>query len=213
MEQLIDRILKAPWATKIGVIAGVVVLCTAGTYFLLVSSTEDEIKVIDGRLRKLEGDFIDKQQIANNLNQYRREKEILEQRLAEALTELPNEKAIDDLLRQLNDVATKSGLEIVSVEPQSESPDKFFARIPIQMKVTGNYHEIAVFFDSVGKLKRIVNISNIKFSEPRKKNEKIVLDAEYTTTTFRFLQPKEVEADKPKGGKGAKPAKPGGGAK
>lgn len=213
MEQLIEKIIKAPWATKIGIVAGIVVLICVANYFLVVSPAQDEIGVVDGRLRKLEGDFIDKQQIANNLNQYRREKEILEQRLAEALTELPNEKDIDDLLRQLNDVGVKSGLEITSVEPMNETPDKFFARIPINMKVTGNYHEIAVFFDSVGKLKRIVNIANLAFKNPRKRNEKVILDAEYQATTFRFLQKKELEpATKPK--PGARPApKPAGGAK
>src|SRR6185369_7481788 len=125
MEQLIERILKAPWPNKIGVVAGIVLLITALNYFVLVSPTNESIVRVDGQLKKLEGDFIDKQQIANNLNQYRREKDLLEERLKEALTELPNDRDLDEMLRQLSDVAQKSGLEIVSVQPGSESPEKF----------------------------------------------------------------------------------------
>lgn len=204
MEQLIDRIVKAPWPVKIGAVVGVIVVATVATFFLLISPTNDEIKRIDDRLKKLEGEFIDKQQIANNLNQYRREKEILEQRLAEALTELPNERAIDDLLRQLHDVGEKSGLEIVSVEPGSEQPDQFYAKIPITMRVTGNYHEIAVFFDAVGKLKRIVNINNIELKNPKPRNEKMVVEGTYLATTFRFRPEAAKAADDAKGKKGAK---------
>jgi type IV pilus assembly protein PilO len=136
--------------------------------------------------------------IADNLNQYRRDKEVLERRLAEALTELPPKADLDELLRQLHDVGKKSGLEIVALEPGQEKPETFFASIPIKMKVAGNYHEIAVFFESVSKLRRIVNISGITFSNPTRKAEKVVLSASYMATTFRFLD----EKDKPQPVKG-----------
>jgi type IV pilus assembly protein PilO len=191
MEQLIERILKAPWSTKIAVVVGVVALLTGLNYMMMVSPAGADIQRVDVQLKKLEGDFIDKQQIANNLNQYRREKELLEQKLKEALTELPNDRDLDELLRQLSDVATKSGLDIASVVPGKEAPEKFFARIPVRMKVAGNFHEIAVFFDSVGKLRRIVNINELKFGTPRQRNEKVVIDAEFTATAFRFIPPAE----------------------
>lgn len=204
MEQLIEKVSRAPWTTKVGVVAAVVLALCGGVYLLGVQPVWDEIEKTDARLKQLEGEYIEKQQIANNLNQYRKEREILEQRLTEALTELPNEAAIDDLLRQLNDLGAKSGLEITSVEPGGETPDKFFARIPIKMKVAGNYHEIAVFLDSVGKLKRIVNVSELSLKAPEKRAEKIVVNAEYVATTFRFLPQAEAEKAAPKGQKGKK---------
>ncbi len=216
MEQLIERILKAPWSTKIAVVAGLVAVVTAVNYFFVVSPAGEDVVKVDVQLKKLEGDFIDKQQIANNLNQYRREKDLLEQKLKEALTELPNDRDLDELLRQLADVATKSGLEISSVVPGKEASEKFFARIPVRMKVAGNFHEIAVFFDSVGKLRRIVNINELKFGAPRQRNEKVVIDAEFTATAFRFIPPAENQAGPTTtGGVGApRPVgRPGGGAK
>jgi type IV pilus assembly protein PilO len=198
MEQLIEKIIRTPWPTKIAALAGAVLAVVGGVYLLGVSPAADEIETTDRRLRELDGEYLEKQQIANNLNQYRKEKELLDQRLQEALTELPNEAAIDELLRQLNDLGAKSGLEIVAVEPGAEVPDQFFARIPIKMKVVGNYHEVAVFFDSVGKLKRIVNVNDVSLKTPAKRAEKIVVNAEYVATTFRFLPKPEA------GAKGAK---------
>ena len=196
MEQLIDKLVRAPWSTKIGSLAAVVLVLCGAVYLLGVQPAQDEIATTDADLKRLEGEYIDKQQIANNLNQYRKEKEVLEQRLQEALTELPNEAAIDDLLRQLNDLGAKSGLEIITVEPGAEVPDQFFARIPIKMQVVGNYHEVAVFFDSVGKLKRIVNVSEVNLKTPTKRAEKIVVNADYVATTFRFLPPAAAEGKK-----------------
>jgi type IV pilus assembly protein PilO len=192
MEQLIDKVLKATWAAKIGVVLAIAVVSTGLNWFFLTDDLQIQIGRVEQQRKKLEGDFIDKKQIADNLNEYRRQKELLEQKLEAALLELPQDKAIDELLRQVNDVGVKAGLEITAVEPQREQQEQFYARIPVKMKVSGNYHEIAVFFDSVGKLKRIVNVSDIKFSSPTKKNEKMVLVADFQATTFRFLKPNEA---------------------
>lgn len=194
MEQLINKILKASWIAKIGGVILAAAVLTGLNWYLVIDDLQTSIVRREGERKKLEGDYIDKKQIADNLNEYRRQKEQLEQRLEAALLELPNDRAIDELLRQMNDVGIKSGLEITSVEPGAESQEQFFARIPVKMKVSGNFHEVAVFFDSVGKLKRIVNVSDIRMASPVKKNEKVIVSAEFQATTFRFLTPVEAEA-------------------
>ncbi len=188
MNKLIERLNKVPLPTKIAAVVLGVVLLSAANYFLVISDVETQIDRNRAAVARLNKDLVDKKVIADNLNQYRRDKEVLERRLAEALTELPLTADIDELLRQLNDVGRKSGLEIVTLEPGAETSSGFYASIPIKMQVSGNYHEIAVFFESVSKLRRIVNISNLSFSTPTRRNEKVVLGATYLATTFRFLE-------------------------
>jgi type IV pilus assembly protein PilO len=188
MNKVIDNIVKMPIATKLAVVLLAAALLTGGNYFLTISALDDKIKSSQGQIGKLEKDLVDKKVIADNLNQFKRDKEVLERRLAEALTELPIERDIDELLRQLNDVGKKSGLEIVSLEPGKETPQNFYASIPIKMQVSGSYHEIAVFFESVSKLRRIVNISNISLANPTRRAEKVILTSNYLATTFRFLE-------------------------
>src|SRR5690606_15449237 len=90
---------------------------------------------------------------------------------------------------QLNDVGKKSGLEIARVEPgrESVSSGEFFARIPIKMTVSGNYHEISMFLQEVANMRRIVNVNGIALDRPTVKNEKVILQSTFVATTFRFV--------------------------
>src|SRR4029077_8474947 len=119
--------------------------------YLFVDPMQTQISQKQGQLRQLEDEMIQKQSIANNLAQFKHEKEILERRLAQALTELPHEANIDDLIRSLSEIGTKSGLTINSIDPQLEQKQSFYASIPVVMSVTGNYHEIGVFLDAISK--------------------------------------------------------------
>lgn len=213
MEKLIERIAKAPLGLRVGVVAGVAVVVTALNYFAIglptfgrsISDYEQRIARVDREQKKLNDDLIDKTSIANNLNQFRREKELLEQRLAEALSELPEEKKVDELLQLFQDRATKAGLEIATIEPQAPVTEGFYARLPIPMTVTGNFHEIATFFDSLGRLRRIVNVNNIVLDAPKDVGGKVILSGKFLVTAFMFVEPKQAKPGEP-----AKPAKGGG---
>lgn len=189
MEQLLDRIAKAPAAAKYGGLAGLVVLLSVLNFFFGIQPLQDQIAAQENQQRALDRQLAEKQEIAQNLNERRREMDILEQKLAEALTELPEKKDIDELLAQLNDIGKKSGLEISRVEPAGEVPATFFAKIPIKMSVSGNYHEIAMFMQEIANMRRIVNVNNIKLGSPTSKNDKVILSSEFLATTFRFAEP------------------------
>jgi type IV pilus assembly protein PilO len=203
MEQLIDRVSNAPPALKYGGIVGVVVLLTVLNFFLLIDPTETEIGSQRVQLKRLEDQLAEKKAIAQNLNERRKEMAALEQQLTEALTELPEGKDIDELLAQLNDIGKKSGLEIARIEPGAETPAQFFARIPVKMAVTGNYHEIAMFLQEVANMRRIVNVNNIKLGGADVKSDKVVLKSEFMATTFRFLAQGPDQGDKAKTAKAA----------
>jgi type IV pilus assembly protein PilO len=204
MEKLIERIAKAPLGAKIGVVAGAIVLVTLLNYFVVaipygdsISAVEVKIKRTNTEQERLDRDFIEKTAIANDLNRFRKEKELLEQRLEEALAELPEQKTIDELLQLFQDRAQKAGLEILTIEPRPEQSQGFYASIPIPMTVTGNFHEIATFFDALGRLRRIVNVSEITLDTPKEVKGKVVVSAKFMLTTFMFL---EQAGGKKKGG-------------
>src|SRR5947208_653722 len=186
-QEVLNAVNKMPLGQKVGVVAGVVILLSAANWYFFIDPMQTQIRERQGTLRALEDELIQKQSIANNLAQFKHEKEILERRLAQALTELPNEANIDELIRSLSEIGTKSGLTINSIDPQAEQRQSFYASIPIVMAVTGNYHEIGVFLDALSKLARIVNVTNIRMGSPRLTNEKLVVSSTYVATTFRFV--------------------------
>jgi len=205
----LDRILKVRLEYKFAAVAAALALMSALNYFFWVSDLQDLAATEDRTIHKLEDDLIQKQSIANNLNEYRRQKEALEHRLVEALTELPNDANIDELLTQLNEVGVKSGLRISSVEPGTEAKEgSFYSKIPVKLSMVGNFHEIASFFDAVGRLKRIVNISEIRVKTPTKDHDKVVLKVDCLATTFRFIDKPAVPEATPAGGIPAAPGIP-----
>jgi type IV pilus assembly protein PilO len=208
MDQLIERVAKAPIGAKVAAVAGTVLLATVLNYFVIsptfgpsISEVNERIVRADKELVKLDREFTEKTAIANNLNQFRREKELLEQQLREALAELPEEKKVDELLLLFQDRAQKSGLEIATIEPKSPVNEKFYARLPIPMAVSGNFHEIATFFDALGRMRRIVNVTDIVLDTPKDVNGKMVLNAKFLATAFMFIDPSTAPAAKPAGAK------------
>jgi type IV pilus assembly protein PilO len=197
MDDIINRIVKLPLATKVGILAGLVVAITGLNYWQVISKANQTIQQQERRLRQEQQTLVERQTIANNLNEFRRQMEELEQKLAEALTEMPAETRMDDLLSQLAEIADKAGLAMSSITPQPETREgTFYYRIPVRMQVEGTYHEIAVFLDMVSKLRRIINVTNIQLTSPRVESEKVMLQATYLATTFRFSE----QADSAGGG-------------
>jgi type IV pilus assembly protein PilO len=220
VEKLLDRIVKAPLGLKLAAVAGIVVGLALLNYFVVglnfggsISATEAKIRKTQADQAKLDREYIEKTAIANNLNQFRREKELLEQQLRDALAELPEEKNIEDLLQLFQDRARTAGLEIGGIEPGKPTMDRFYARIPIPMTVTGNYHEIATFFDALGRMRRIVNVSEVALDQARDLNGKLVLNGQFLVTAFMFVDPAEAaKAAEAKPGR-RRPAAPAAGGK
>jgi type IV pilus assembly protein PilO len=95
---------------------------------------------------------------------------------------------MDQLLKTLNELSEKSDIRIVKFTPKKEVARNFYAEIPVQMEIEGNYHEIATFFDKVSKEDRIINISNIGMKKPEMKSGKVVLQAGCLAKTFRAIE-------------------------
>jgi type IV pilus assembly protein PilO len=199
MDELIDRVLKAPPLQRWGGLGGVLVVITLLTFFFLIRPEMAVLESQAAQQRQLDTQLQEKSEIAQNLNERRREMDVLQQKLDEALTELPEAADLDELLAQLNEIGRKSGLEISAVEPAPEEAAQIYVKIPIKMALTGNYHEVAMFLQSLANLRRIVNVNNIQLGTPTLKAEKVVLNTSFVATTFRFLDPKtQGDKNKPK---------------
>ena len=190
MEQLLERVNKLATPAKVGLIVGSILLLTAGTYFLVIVDVETRLVAIRNEQQAKDSTLVEKQAIADNLNEKRREMDALDQRFQEALLQLPEKKDIEELLSQLSDIGKKSGLELSRVVPGTESPSGIYSRIPINIAVSGNYHEIAMFLQEIANLRRIVNVSDLKLGSPTLRGDKVILSSEFVATTFRFTDVK-----------------------
>ena len=114
--------------------------------------------------------------------------------LKKAVAELPDTKEIPDLLSNVSSLGRESGLEIIQFKQQPEQYEEFYAVVPVSMLVRGAYHQLAMFFDKVGRMARIVNVSDVVVKSPAKvEGDTVTLDTACVATTFRFLDEAERE--------------------
>ncbi len=188
MNPKVEKLLKLPLYQRL-LALGVLVLLVMGVFVWLVWLPEyDKLGDMDQEIARLEADYIQKKQIADNLPKFKEEYAKMEQLLQEALTQLPNKKEIPTLLTNLSTLAKDSGLEVASFTPRGEVNKGFYAEVPASLDLIGTYHQIAKFAEAVGKLSRIVNLGNLNLSSPSVAGNMATLRIKCNVTTFRFVE-------------------------
>jgi type IV pilus assembly protein PilO len=167
------------------------ILILLGYYFLVVSPrlarTEGLRAHIDNLLQERDRKVVEAGQMPD------RKKDVaeLEIELKKAITRLPDEKEIPELLSSISNLGRDSGLDIIVFRQKPEGYEEFYAEVPVEMQVRGTYHQVATFVDAVGKLDRIVNVSDIGMKDAKLAEAGLVLQATAQITTFRFLSEAE----------------------
>jgi type IV pilus assembly protein PilO len=127
--------------------------------------------ILNENLKGLEKELKAAKKNAKDLKQYQKRMKAAESRFKLVMKSLPEKEEIPSLLSNVSRSGQDAGLEFVLFQPKKEIRKDFYAEIPVAIKVTGKYHNVALFFDKVARLPRVVNIRNIK--EKIKKEKKI----------------------------------------
>jgi type IV pilus assembly protein PilO len=196
MDPNIEKILKLPTKQKILILVLVSIIEAAALVWFLYLPIYNELAGLNLELTKLQGEITEKTKIANNLPKLQAEYEQLNQELAQALTELPNSKEIPSLLTSITTLGKNAGLDFLTFRPKGEVPKDFYADVPVDIVVSGSFFGVANFFAAVANLPRIVNITNVTFSDIKSVNNRMMTKVTCLATTFRFLDKKEIKDDK-----------------
>jgi type IV pilus assembly protein PilO len=201
---------KLPWYAQIGAF---VVLAGAGVGFFYQYyevPTRTEMETRQNQLKALNADIEKGKETAKQLPEFRAQVDDLEGRLSNLRAVLPEEKDAGDLLRRLQTVATQSNLQIRAFKPAATVTKTLHAEWPIQLELDGTYHNLAIFFDRVGKFTRIVNISGVDITGKAQPEQDSTITARCVATTFVLLDkpaPPKPGAAKPAAAAAAAAAK------
>lgn len=196
MDPSVEKILKLPTKQKIIILVLVSVIEAAALVWFLYLPKHKELAGLKVELTRLQDEITEKTRIANNLPKLQVEYNQLNQELAQALTELPNSKEIPSLLTSITALGKSAGLDFLTFRPKAEVPKDFYADVPVDIVVSGSYFSVANFFAAVANLPRIVNITNVAFSDIKSVNNRMMTKVTCLATTFRFLDKKEIKDDK-----------------
>jgi len=187
IQAVVDKYAKLPKAARGAIMGGTAVMVALLYYFMVYQSMGMELETLRAKETQLQAKLSEVRSIAANIAAFESEIEDLEGKLQVALKQLPNDKQLEVLLTDISNLGKTAGVEVKSFKRQEEVRHDFYAEVPIEIEIEGEYHDVAHFFDLMAKLPRIVNMGAIKMSIQSESIERTRLTISGTATTFRFV--------------------------
>jgi type IV pilus assembly protein PilO len=193
-DEQIEKIGKVPKPVRLASVSALLVLVAAGYWFMSYQPKQAEVARLNGQAQELQRKLTNIRTVAGNVGAFEQEVADLERSLELALKQLPDSKKFEDLLRDISTAGKQVGVEIKSIHREQEVPHDFYAEVPFKITLEGSYHDLARFFERIGRLPRIVNVGALKVSLSNESRRRTVLKVEGTATTFRFLGEDEARS-------------------
>lgn len=218
-----DKILeqiraKLPYARLTGIqvrirwaVAAILpVLAFAAVFFLLISPNKLEVAKLNNELVNARMEVQKKQALEMRLPEFEQEIKAKDYELSLLRRQLPEEKEIPNLIDQISNIGTQSGLRFLTFKPRREVLKDFYAEVPVELKILGKFHNLVSFFDRISRLPRIVTISKLTIGQAKAKGKDdepggAMIEAKYDAITFRFIEARvDAPAEEDAKGKGKK---------
>jgi type IV pilus assembly protein PilO len=187
----LERAGTWPIPVKAALIALVCVMLGGLWYYL---DTQEQLRKLEserGRETELKSTFEVKQKKAVNLEAYKKQLERIEQTFGDLLRQLPDKTQVPELLVDVSQTGLACGLEFELFKPAAEVNKEFYAELPIQIRVVGDYLKFGSFVSGLAALPRIVTMHDVKISRRQDTNtrgkEQLTLTMEAIVKTYRYL--------------------------
>jgi type IV pilus assembly protein PilO len=181
---LFEKVEKIKMPIRIAIFVGTIVLLAGLFVWLIYVPKSEEIAQTREEIARLQQKLNQAIVRARALKKFEAEYSEVDAQFQEALKLLPNTKEIPSLLKSITQLGTDSQLEFLLFSPQRERAQDFFMEIPVSIEVSGTYHNVAIFFDKVGQMERIVNILNVSMTP--QKDRSTILTTRCDAVTYRF---------------------------
>lgn len=191
MSELRDRFFELEAHFRWALCAVAVVVVFGGYWYLVFAGRRAETAMLDAKIGELRTQLDTKTNLVANLDAVRTAVRELTAQVRQAEQRLPDQKEIPELLSSVSSAGRESGLEVMLFRQKPERYQDFYAEVPVDVLVRGNYHQVATFFDRVGQLDRIVNVGDISMRLPKEEGSAMIVDTACSAVTFRFLDEEE----------------------
>ena len=187
---LISQIEQLSKVQRIAIWVGVLVLLVGAFVYFAYLPKYKQIDKLKTNLSRIEKQLETAKRNARELNTYRKKMKDAEEQFKIVMRALPEKEEIPALLTGISKAGKDAGLEFILFQPKGELEKDFYAEIPVAIKVTGDYHGVATFFENVAELNRIVNIKDIDMA-PEKDSAALLTTC--TAVTYKFIETPETQ--------------------
>lgn len=194
----LDDIKKLSTGKKLIIGLGLLLLLGYFYWFYLLQPAFEKKAKLDEDLENISRRIATSQRVVGQIEQHKKEIARLEKSLQTILAKLPEQKEIPRLLTSVSEAGRDAGLDFVLFKPMASVSKEFYAEIPVKIEVEGEYNNIAVFFDSVANLPRIVNITDVGIKRGGKSSGENILHADCSMKIYMFLEETNEKPDEKK---------------
>ena len=185
-----------PMPVKMVLLAFLALILVGLGYWFLWSPEIEEYDQALAKETDLRQTFLTKKSQAVKVEAYKQQMIDIEKTFGALLKQLPDKSQMDGLLTDINQAGLGRGLEFELFKPGQEVIADFYAEMPIQIKIKGNYHDIGAFATDVSKLSRIVTLNDLTITPMNKDVKDSVLSMEAVVKTYRYLDSSELASKK-----------------
>ncbi len=186
LESFFENIEKLSKTQRVLISVGVFVLIIGAFVYLLYLPKFGEIDKLGKNLETIEKKLMTAKRNAASLKKFQAKMKEAEAQFQAAMRMLPEKEEIPSLLTNISKEGHDVGLDFLLFEPKPEVRKEFYAEIPVAINVKGSYHDMAMFFDRVSRLSRIVNVKNISMGREKEGEQ---LKTSCTAVTYKFVEP------------------------
>lgn len=174
-----------------GIAVGVAMLL----WFAWLTDFEEELQAEQAQEVTLRADYQKKLIKAVSLDALKKQREQVQQYVIQLEKQLPSKAEMAALLSDINQAGLGRSLQFDLFRPGQIVVRDYYAELPIEVRVTGKYHDMGAFASDIAHLSRIVTLNNLSISAATKDSGgSLTMDA--TARTFRYLDPEEVQAQR-----------------
>ncbi len=178
----VDNIGSWPMPVKVIVWALVFIAVLTLGYVYDISDMQDTLAMEQQKEQTLKTEFERKAFQAANLDNYRKQMEEMEESFGALVSQLPSDTEVPGLLEDITNKGLESGLDISSIALGSERSEEFYVELPIEIEVTGSYHDLGSFVSGIAGLPRIVTLHNFQIDRQKSAGLKMKI----TAKTYRY---------------------------
>ncbi len=185
-----------PLLPKALLCAGMAALVFAMVWVVLIRGQMQELADKRQQEETLRQEFTEKTGKVANLGPLTRQRQQAEDYVAQLEKQLPGKSEMDALLSDINQAGVGHNLQFELFKPGAEEVKDYYAQLPVAIRVSGKFPDIAAFTADVAHLSRIVTLSNLKIMAGKDAKDSSALVMEATANTFRYLDQNEKMAIK-----------------
>ncbi|HEY5102242.1 MAG TPA: type 4a pilus biogenesis protein PilO [Steroidobacteraceae bacterium] len=181
-----------PLSIRIGaVVIWFVIVTFVLAYVWVWQNKSPELDEAHSQEQALRSEFHTKHAKAVNLDVYKQQLKDIERSFGALLRQLPGKTEVPNLLVDISQTGLAAGLQEKLFQPGPEQKKDFYAELPIKIRLSGGYHQLAQFVSGIAALPRIVTLHDIEIT-PDNKDSYDQLNLDLTAKTYRYLDEEEL---------------------